>query len=412
MKPIHEYLMNSVLRKMPCDGSFGHDILANKVKKFTKHRGLYCYDLTAATDRFPLEIQKRVLRPLLGDLVHEWSDLLVNRPFTFKGEEIRYAVGQPMGLLTSWPALSVAHHVIINYCKKDKSFYAVIGDDVGISSKEGAMRYRDLMNEIGVSINDSKSLIPTNSNKVAEIAKRQYSEGKEISPIPPRVLVESTKSLEGLIEFLQVLANRTGKFRDLSGLELSSVENLIISNKEFEDEKFQVTLTCPFNNRYNPLRDYLDIVHPLRERVESMWNTSMPTQTYQGEYERWFKELAVKAINTNPMAFIALGLSTNAPRTGDSQITPLVKSYLDTRYKFLEKLIRVTLAHHGHDDWDDDHVTSPEEVYDELISGPDPLSPKDFMEKRRIRRKQSIDLLYRYYSASRFARPRPWHPRD
>jgi hypothetical protein len=119
----------------------------------------------------------------------------------------------------------------------------MIGDDVGISSKEGARRYRTLLDQIGVSINDSKSLIPSDHSRVAEIAKRQFISGKEISPIPPRVLVEATKNLEGLLEFLQVTANRTGRFSELTELELKGIRRIVRKNKEFNTEKFQVLLT-------------------------------------------------------------------------------------------------------------------------------------------------------------------------
>lgn len=402
LKPIHEYFMKSVLGRMPCDGSFGHEVLGNKVKKFTKRRGLFCFDLTAATDRFPLSIQIAALKPLLGEIVHEWSQLLVNRTFTFRGKQVSYAVGQPMGLLTSWAAFSITHHVIVNYCKRDKSFYAMIGDDIGISSKEGARKYQTFMSSIGVSINDTKSLIPTNSEKVAEIAKRQFLAGNEISPIPPRVLVESTKGPEGLLEFLQVLANRTGKFRDLSELEKTGIHRLVRMNQEIESDLFQVTLTCPLD-KYNPFGDYLHLLKPEDLGVSNRWNTSMPVQTYQHEMESYILNVAVNAINNYPLTFESLGIG-NAPRTSDSQSSPLIHSYLSIRREDLKRLLRETQAHQGTDDWDDDHVTSPESVYDALVTGPDPTSPKDFMEKRRISRKRSIDLIYKFYGQSRFAK--------
>jgi hypothetical protein len=321
---------------------------------------------------------------------------MVNRTFTFKGEDIRYAVGQPMGLLTSWAAFSVTHHVIINWLKKDKSFYAIIGDDVGISSKEGARKYRSFMESIGVSINDTKSLIPRDDTKVAEIAKRLFLAGNEISPIPPRVLIESTKGTEGLLEFLQVLANRTGKFRDLSELEKKGVKRLVHKNKDLNTDLFQVTLTCPLV-KYNPFGLYLDLLAPDKIGVTSRWNSSFPVQTYQNELESYLIEIAVNAINQNPLTLESLGMG-NAPRTSDNQSSPLISSYLDIRREDLKRLLRETQAHQGTDDWDDDHVSSPESIYEELVTGPDPTAPKDFMEKRRVRRKQTIDLLYKYYS--------------
>jgi hypothetical protein len=333
---------------------------------------------------------------------------MTNRTFAFKGKDIRYAVGQPMGLLTSWAAFSITHHVIINWLKKDKSFYAVIGDDVGISSKEGAMRYRSFMESIGVSINDSKSLIPKDNTKVAEIAKRLFLAGNEISPIPPRVLIESTKGTEGLLEFLQVLANRTGKFRQLSELEKTGIKKLVRLNKDFNSDLFQVTLTCPLI-KYNPFGPYLNLLAPDEIGITTRWNSSFPVQTYQNELESYLIEIAVNAINHNPLTHESLGMG-NAPRTSDNQSSPLITSYLDIRREVLKRILRETQAHQGTDDWDDDHVSSPESVFEELVAGPDPTSPKDFMEKRRIRRKQTIDLLNKYYSRSRFARMPMKHP--
>jgi len=65
LKPIHDYLM-MVLRRFPCDGTFSHSNLAKRVRKYTKTGALNCFDLRAATDRMPVELQARVLERLLG----------------------------------------------------------------------------------------------------------------------------------------------------------------------------------------------------------------------------------------------------------------------------------------------------------------------------------------------------------
>jgi hypothetical protein len=415
LKPIHKYLMNK-LKWMPCDGTFSHEALGNRVRNLTQHRGLFCFDLSAATDRFPLEIQKVVLKPLLGDLVHAWSDLMVNRTFTFRNKEISYAVGQPMGLLSSWAAFSITHHVIINYCKRDKTPYAVIGDDMGMISEEGARRYQSLMTQIGVSINDAKSLIPNRNTRVAEIAKRQFLAGNEISPIPPRVLIESTKSLQGLCEFLSVLASRTAKFRNLSELERTGIYSLILANKEFDSDKFQVTLSCPLP-MYHPFKEYIDLLAPLVDNgLPDRWNRSFPIQTYQNEIERFLSEKTSKLVNMHPISLEIAGMPTS-PRSGNSLITPLVDKYLSNRKEVLKNLLQSNLftpqiddnRRSGHQLLDDAPIKSMslEEIWNEIVSGPNYASPKDFMEKRKIRQKQSIDLLFEYYNYSRFARFKP-----
>jgi hypothetical protein len=309
-----------------------------------------------------------------------------------------------MGMLSSWVAFSIAHHIIINFCKRNKSFYAVIGDDVGMSSKEGAMKYRSLMETLGVSINDEKSLIPNESNRVAEIAKRQFKQGDEISAIPPRVLIEATKGLEGLLEFLQVAAVRTGKLRPFSSeLEMEGIRSMIKRNRDFLTDQFQVTITCPLD-KYNPFQVYLNLLAPFR--VTGRWNTSMPVKTFIHEMERYILNIAVMAINQHPLSLELFGMPAGAPRSSNSPVTPLITNYLAIRKEALKKLLKVTLAHQGTDDWDDDHVVSSESIYEELLSGPNPYSPKDFMEKRRIRRKASLELIYKFYGVSRFAKAR------
>lgn len=116
-----------------------------------------------------------------------------------------------MGLLSSWAAFTLCHHVIINYCKRDKSPYGVIGDDMVMTSVKGAERYLHTMTSLGVEISVSKTLTPKEGTRCGEIAKRIFSHGREISPIPPSVLIESTKSLSGFLEFLEVTLSRTDK---------------------------------------------------------------------------------------------------------------------------------------------------------------------------------------------------------
>lgn len=56
-----------ILRNMQTDGAYSHNRVAEVVKLQTRgNRPIYCYDLTAATDRFPIEIQERVLKQVIG----------------------------------------------------------------------------------------------------------------------------------------------------------------------------------------------------------------------------------------------------------------------------------------------------------------------------------------------------------
>jgi hypothetical protein len=73
------------------------------------------YDLSAATDRLPIDLQVQVLTQLLGDpkAAQAWKTLLIDRGWWLGNEELRYSVGQPMGALSSWGMLALTHHFII-----------------------------------------------------------------------------------------------------------------------------------------------------------------------------------------------------------------------------------------------------------------------------------------------------------
>lgn len=76
----------------------------------------YCYDLSAATDRLPCSLQAHILDYLLGgSMGHFWRILLTERDYYLPKysvksgykrsgrpvSSVKYAVGQPMGALSS-----------------------------------------------------------------------------------------------------------------------------------------------------------------------------------------------------------------------------------------------------------------------------------------------------------------------
>jgi hypothetical protein len=88
--------------------------------------------------------------------------------------------------------LAVCHHYIVHlawrryqedigstlFPPKD---YAILGDDLVIANGPLASYYLDIMKELGVEINLSKSLI--SKNGTLEFAKRAYVRGVDVSPI-------------------------------------------------------------------------------------------------------------------------------------------------------------------------------------------------------------------------------------
>jgi len=90
-----------------------------------------------------------------------------------------------MGAYSSWAMLALTHHVIIRAAALDVgianfSNYAVLGDDVVINHDIVASRYLELMGNLGVAINLSKTLT---SDEVMEFAKRLFTVNNDLSPI-------------------------------------------------------------------------------------------------------------------------------------------------------------------------------------------------------------------------------------
>lgn len=83
------------------------------------------YDLSAATDRLPVQLQVSILSAFFGnEYAENWRKLLIDRDYylgsTNSSELVRkrYSVGQPMGALSSWAMLAVTHHLIVQDCAR------------------------------------------------------------------------------------------------------------------------------------------------------------------------------------------------------------------------------------------------------------------------------------------------------
>lgn len=195
LKPLHSTL-NQILRRIPQDATFDQTQGALKVKEWTSSNDeLYSYDLSAATDRFPRTLITKVLENLTDD--QDWSEawlkVISDRTFKFGHRPtIKYSVGQPMGAYSSWPSFAIAHHCVVRYCaakvKISKPKYTILGDDICIRSKLLATAYYETMTQLGVKISAAKTVT---GPKVAEFAKRVFTHGCEVSPIPVKLVQSS-----------------------------------------------------------------------------------------------------------------------------------------------------------------------------------------------------------------------------
>jgi len=108
LNPLHQHLF-SILRLLPNDGTFDQQASVTRSMEKAKLSGMaYSFDLSAATDRLPAKLSAAILENLVQvpGFGQAWLDLLVDRDYEIDHQmtgsrKLRYAVGQPMGGLSS-----------------------------------------------------------------------------------------------------------------------------------------------------------------------------------------------------------------------------------------------------------------------------------------------------------------------
>lgn len=105
---------------------------------------------------------------------------------------VRFATGQPLGFLSSWPLFALCHHFVLWYCA-DKVYpsrvfrkYALLGDDIVIADPRVADVYQSVINALGVKISLPKSLISDIGG--CEFAKRFRICDRDLSPVSVKML--------------------------------------------------------------------------------------------------------------------------------------------------------------------------------------------------------------------------------
>jgi hypothetical protein len=201
LQPLHNFLFK-ILGQLPNDGTLDQDASASRSMEKALRRGhAWSVDLSSATDRLPIALQQSVLTVLFSkELSDSWRNLLVERDYILSSSEItdkypavkpgsyRYAVGQPMGALSSWAMLALTHHMILQFavhrCKGKQdlwySLYEILGDDIVIFDQDVYLEYLLILDSLGVGANPAKS-IPSPNSPVFEFAKRTSLAGEDVS---------------------------------------------------------------------------------------------------------------------------------------------------------------------------------------------------------------------------------------
>ena len=199
--PLHQALM-SMLRGLKPDCTFNQ----GSFRATLPHEGPYfSFDLSQATDRFPVMVQEVVLAFLVSpEYAAAWRRLITGRDYHItwgaKGT-VRYACGQPMGAYSSWAMFSLCHHVIVRVAAKRAGKtvfferYALLGDDIVIADEAVANEYRTILAELDVTISDPKTHV---SKDTYEFAKRWVHRGTEVTGAPLGSLFEAVRFRKGV----------------------------------------------------------------------------------------------------------------------------------------------------------------------------------------------------------------------
>lgn len=188
LRQIHDIHFN-FLERIPMDRTFTQDPILPKPPEGHKY---YSFDLSAATDRFPMALQELMVKKMFGeDISTRWRMILTSFEFfvpwesnDYKETFVSYNAGQPMGAYSSWSTFTITHHFILfvihRELKLDNYYYQILGDDIVIWHDKVAERYLEMMKELDVGISIPKSNISFN---MYEFAKRVFIDGVEVTGI-------------------------------------------------------------------------------------------------------------------------------------------------------------------------------------------------------------------------------------
>lgn len=252
--PLHDLLMKR-LRGIDQDATFNQGKAISWLKEVTTRGGTWSFDLTTATDRFPVLLQRAVMRALFGRQIGSlWTKVMVSlRDFSYRDPklrrttEVQYTVGQGMGLYSSWPAFAYTHHIFLRWCASLEGIssfrdYRIIGDDVVIANEAVANRYRSMLTTLGVPISKAKSIVSVSPPYCGEVAKRLIWNGVDISPIPPELIMQVQRHVTMLPALLDEIESRYG----LDNQTMSALPSLtLLYSRKRDKEKAAILLSAP-----------------------------------------------------------------------------------------------------------------------------------------------------------------------
>nr|UEP19809.1 RNA-dependent RNA polymerase [Sclerotinia sclerotiorum mitovirus 46] len=196
LKPLSDSLFKA-LSMIDSDRTYSQDPAFHFVRNDSQL--LWSIDLTSATDRFPISVQKQILSLLTNTaFARDWADIMVGESFSSAGGSIDYSVGQPMGAYSSWPMFTLSHHILVRYAGllngiQQFNNYIMLGDDIVINHNKVAKTYIRLLHALGVETSKTKTHV---SKDTYEFAKRWIdTKHGEVTGLPIKGLIDNINNI-------------------------------------------------------------------------------------------------------------------------------------------------------------------------------------------------------------------------
>jgi len=206
LKVVHDKCFN-LLNHFEQDRTFTQDPKVDFVGPY------YSFDLSAATDRFPISFQMILVKHLLGEeRASAWQSILIDNEFyaPFEDKFVKYEVGQPMGAYSSWAVFSLCHHIIVQIAAMEigqypTKNYILLGDDIVIGGTALANAYQRHIELLGVEISNHKTHTSINTY---EFAKRWIKDGREVSGIQVSAFMQAYNNYALMYQTLRQYLDR------------------------------------------------------------------------------------------------------------------------------------------------------------------------------------------------------------
>jgi len=191
LKKLHTSCFEKIKNFSKTDRTFTQD---PKHEWESNDHKFWSLDLSSATDRFPRELQRRLLAEMYNyKYAESWSTHLGQIKFDKLDGQVSYEAGQPMGTYSSWIMFTLAHHLVVHWCASLEGVsnfnqYIILGDDIVIKHDAIAKRYIKVIKSLGVELSLTKTHV---SKDTYEFAKRWFKNGNEFTGLPSRGIIHN-----------------------------------------------------------------------------------------------------------------------------------------------------------------------------------------------------------------------------